>query len=171
MNSGNEKSIAPPPSTTTGSSGGGTGGSTTTSSSLLNQPIVMDIGTSTTKAGFAGGSKPKIVIGTKVGRTKHVRVMPGGAFEGGGHGHGGDEGTNAGASTSNESANNNTGKGVMNMNIRKGGGKSTTSVFVGKILDDHRGAFILDYPMDKGCVLDGHWDYMEMIWNVSLSIY
>ncbi len=27
---------------------------------LLNQPIVMDIGTATIKAGFAGGSKPKV---------------------------------------------------------------------------------------------------------------
>jgi hypothetical protein len=31
------------------------------SSLLLNQPIVMDIGTATIKAGFAGGSKPKVV--------------------------------------------------------------------------------------------------------------
>ncbi len=46
---------------------------------------------------------------------------------------------------------------------------TTTSVFVGKKLDDHRGAFILDYPMDKGCVMDGCWDSMEMIWNVSFS--
>ena len=27
---------------------------------LLNQPIVMDIGTGSIKAGFAGGSKPKV---------------------------------------------------------------------------------------------------------------
>ena len=27
---------------------------------LLNQPIVMDIGTDTTKAGFAGGQTPKV---------------------------------------------------------------------------------------------------------------
>jgi hypothetical protein len=30
------------------------------SSALLNQPIVMDVGTATTKAGFAGGAKPKV---------------------------------------------------------------------------------------------------------------
>lgn len=29
---------------------------------LLNQPIVMDIGTATIKAGFAGGAKPKVSI-------------------------------------------------------------------------------------------------------------
>jgi len=37
-------------------SGSGSGAS----SALLNQPIVMDVGTATTKAGFAGGAKPKV---------------------------------------------------------------------------------------------------------------
>ena len=37
---------------------GGTGSGT--SSALMNQPIVMDVGTATTKAGFAGGAKPKV---------------------------------------------------------------------------------------------------------------
>ena len=36
--------------------GSGSGGG----SALMNQPIVMDVGTSTTKAGFAGGAKPKV---------------------------------------------------------------------------------------------------------------
>jgi Actin len=36
--------------------GGDVGGS----SILLNQPIVIDNGTSSVKAGFAGGSKPKV---------------------------------------------------------------------------------------------------------------
>ena len=44
---------------------------------------------------------------------------------------------------------------------------SPTSTFVGNKLDDHRGAFILDYPMERGCVLDGSWADMETIWNVS----
>lgn len=97
---------------------------------LLNQPIVIDNGTATTKAGFAGGSRPKVVVGTKVGRTKHTRVMPGGALE------------------------------------QEQQGPS--SVFVGQKLDEHRGAFILDYPMDKGHITDGGWDAMERIWNTSL---
>ncbi len=37
-----------------------TGGRNETSSALMNQPIVMDVGTATTKAGFAGGAKPKV---------------------------------------------------------------------------------------------------------------
>jgi len=94
---------------------------------LLNQPIVIDNGTATTKAGFAGGSRPKVVVGTKVGRTKHTRVMPGGALE------------------------------------QEQQGPS--SVFVGQKLDEHRGAFILDYPMDKGHITDGGWDAMERIWE------
>uniref|UniRef100_A0A6U0STM8 Actin n=1 Tax=Eucampia antarctica TaxID=49252 RepID=A0A6U0STM8_9STRA len=102
-------------------------GSSSRSAALLNQPIVMDVGTCTTKAGFAGGSKPKVNIGTKVGRAKHVRIMPGGALE----------------------------------------QEQNSSVFVGTKLDDHRGAFLLDYPMDKGCVKDNNagWESMERIWE------
>jgi hypothetical protein len=37
---------------------GGVGGS----SILLNQPIVLDNGTYSVKAGFAGGSKPKVSL-------------------------------------------------------------------------------------------------------------
>lgn len=38
-----------------GAGGGAEGGSL-----LLNQPVVIDNGSSTMKAGFAGGSKPKV---------------------------------------------------------------------------------------------------------------
>ena len=43
-----------------GGPSGGSGVQAAVSSSLLNQPIVMDVGTDTTKAGFAGGAKPKV---------------------------------------------------------------------------------------------------------------
>jgi hypothetical protein len=36
------------------------------SSALLNQPIVLDVGTASIKAGFAGGGKPKVCILTIV---------------------------------------------------------------------------------------------------------
>jgi centractin len=76
----------------------------------------------------------QVVIGTKVGRAKHMRIMPGGALE-------------AEQSLSGPS-----------------------SVFVGQKLDEHRGAFLLEYPMDKGHVVDGGWDAMESLWEVrSLS--
>ena len=70
----------------------------------------------------------QVVIGTKVGRTKHMRIMPGGALE---TEHSG-----------------------------------PTSVFVGKKLDEHRGSFLLEYPMDKGHIVDGGWDAMESLWEV-----
>lgn len=41
------------------------------------------------------------------------------------------------------------------------------SVFVGRKLDEHRGAFVLEYPMDKGAVTDDGWDAMERLWDVS----
>mmetsp|Transcript_3821 Transcript_3821/g.5842 ORF Transcript_3821/g.5842 Transcript_3821/m.5842 type:complete len:400 (-) Transcript_3821:242-1441(-) len=105
------------------------GGEAGSASMLLNQPVVIDNGTSTIKAGFAGASKPKVVIGTKVGRTKHMRIMPGGALE--------QEQERSGPSSS----------------------------FVGQKLDDHRGAFLLQFPMDKGGVVDGGWEAMERVWD------
>ena len=70
-------------------------------------------------------------IGTKVGRAKHTRVMPGGSLE-----------------------------------------QEPSSVFVGSKLEDHRGAFILDYPMSKGCVKDDQgWESMERIWEVCTHHY
>lgn len=73
----------------------------------------------------------QVVIGTKVGRAKHMRIMPGGALEA--------EQALSGPS----------------------------SVFVGQKLDEHRGSFLLEYPMDKGAVVDGGWDAMESLWEVS----
>lgn len=47
-----------------------------------NQPIVIDNGTGVLKAGFAGVDKPRVVFRSLIGRTKHLRVMPGGSLEG-----------------------------------------------------------------------------------------
>lgn len=105
---------------------------------LLNQPIVIDNGTSTIKAGFAGGSKPKVVIGTKIGRAKHLRIMPGGALE-------------------EETTSSSSGEKVQT--------HTPTSIFVGNKLDEHRGAFLLEYPMDKGYVTEGGWGAMERLWE------
>lgn len=41
-----------------------------------------------------------------------------------------------------------------------------SSVFVGRKLDDHRGAFYLEHPMDKGAVTESGWDAMERLWEV-----
>ena len=41
-----------------------------------------------------------------------------------------------------------------------------SSVFLGAKLDEHRGAFVLDYPMEKGAVTEGGWDAMERLWEV-----
>eukprot|EP00557_Chaetoceros_sp_GSL56_P012516 CAMPEP_0176486518 /NCGR_PEP_ID=MMETSP0200_2-20121128/5608_1 /TAXON_ID=947934 /ORGANISM="Chaetoceros sp., Strain GSL56" /LENGTH=473 /DNA_ID=CAMNT_0017883219 /DNA_START=331 /DNA_END=1752 /DNA_ORIENTATION=- len=98
---------------------------------LLNQPIVMDIGTATIKAGFAGGAKPKVVIGTKVGRPKHLRVMPGGALDPETLGLGPTSSTAASSSSTTSSS-------------------MSSSTFVGETLDAHRGAFLLSYPMEHG---------------------
>jgi centractin len=50
---------------------------------LTNQNVVIDNGSGILKAGFAGADKPRVVFRSHVGRTKHSRIMPGGALEGG----------------------------------------------------------------------------------------
>lgn len=50
---------------------------------LGNQPLVIDNGSGLMKAGFAGGETPQVVFPSFVGQTKHTRMMPGGAYEGG----------------------------------------------------------------------------------------
>ena len=55
------------------------------------------------------------------------------------------------------------------MRIMPGGAleqEGPSSFYVGRKLDEHRGAFKLEYPMDKGCVTDGGWDAMERVWEV-----
>ena len=39
-----------------------------------------------------------------------------------------------------------------------------TGPFVGRKLDEHCGAFYLEYPMDKGAIRN--WDAMEHLWEV-----
>lgn len=68
----------------------------------------------------------QVLLGTKVGRTKHTRIMPGGALD-----------------------------------------QGETSVYVGQKLDEHRGAFFLEHPMDKGAVVESGWNAMEVLWDVS----
>lgn len=36
---------------------------------------------------------------------------------------------------------------------------------MGRKLEEHRGAFLLEYPMDKGVVVDNGWDAMEALWD------
>ncbi len=50
---------------------------------LTRQPVVVDNGTGTVKAGYAGEDKPSVLLNNVVGRPKHQRVMAGGALEGG----------------------------------------------------------------------------------------
>lgn len=45
-----------------------------------------------------------------------------------------------------------------------------SSIFVGEKLDKHRGAFLINYPMNHGHVAPGGWDDMECILDVSFLI-
>jgi hypothetical protein len=100
----------------------------------------------------------KVLIGTKVGRTKHRRVMPGGALEGEEHRVTKTTSVGGGRKTSSLSPSTSAGGGV---------GVGISSYFVGRKLDEHRGAFLLERPIVRGRVVDGGWDAMELIWEVS----
>lgn len=47
-----------------------------TSVNDLNQPVVLDLGSGLTKAGYAGTPDPSVVIGTLVGHPKLPRILP-----------------------------------------------------------------------------------------------
>jgi hypothetical protein len=105
--------------------------------------------------------------------------MPGGALEmetsssSGGTGSGGISGksaataSNAGTVTGTTLASSSTGGAsalVRNTIL------SSSYVFVGRKLDEHRGAFYLEHPMDKGAVTPSGWDAMERLWEVRESL-
>jgi hypothetical protein len=46
-----------------------------------------------------------------------------------------------------------------------------SSIFVGQKLDEHRGAFYLEYPMDKGMVTESGWNAMTRLWEVRFWIF
>lgn len=49
----------------------------------------------------------------------------------------------------------------------KSSSSGVSSYFVGRKLDEHRGAFYLEYPMERGRVVEGGWGAMELLWEVS----
>ena len=59
------------------------------------------------------------------------------------------------------------GKSRAKSSAARGASAGPASYFVGRKLDEHRGAFLLEYPMERGCVVDGGWDAMELLWEVS----
>jgi hypothetical protein len=84
----------------------------------------------------------QVICGTRVGAAKHHRVMPGGALEG-------EERLTSGKHARARSA------------------VGVASYFVGKTLDDHRGAFLIESPVERGSVVEGGWDAMELLFEVS----
>lgn len=60
------------------------------------------------------------------------------------------------------------------MRIMPGGAleadQESSALFVGRKLEEHRGAFLLEHPMDKGVVVDGGWDAMERLWEVRTTV-
>eukprot|EP00755_Sulcionema_specki_P006079 Sspe_Gene.34485::Locus_16762_Transcript_1_1_Confidence_1.000_Length_1467::g.34485::m.34485/K16575/ACTR1, ARP1; centractin len=89
----------------------------------IARSIVIDNGSGTIKAGFAGEEMPALLLQNIVGRPKHPIAMSGGALQG--------------------------------------------SLFVGDLVEHHRGVLKLSYPMEHGHVVN--WEDMEAVWNHTLS--
>jgi centractin len=43
---------------------------------IPNQPVVIDNGSGSIKAGFAGEDKPRVIFPNYVGQPKYTRVLP-----------------------------------------------------------------------------------------------
>ena len=63
------------------------------------------------------------------------------------------------------------GRKSSSISIRFKPSVGVTSYFVGRKLDEHRGAFMLEHPMERGRVVDGGWDAMELLWEVSVLTF
>ena len=97
-------------------------------------------------------------MGTKVGRAKHQRVMPGGALEGE------EQRTASGRGGTGKKSIQSSSKSTITSHVTSSS-SGITSYFVGKKLDEPRGAFLLEHPMERGTVVEGGWDAMELLWE------
>lgn len=114
--------------------------------SLYNQPVVLDNGSCSLKAGFAGEERPAAYASSIVGRPKYARVMVG-AEAGGAAGALGAAGAFGVAAA-----------GAAGAAAGGGGG-----VYIGDAAQHNRGLLHLRYPLTHGVVTD--WDDMERVWR------
>lgn len=106
----------------------------------LNQPVVLDLGSGLTKAGYGGTPDPSVVIGTLTGHPKLPRILP----------------TTTAAPDLPDTLDHSRGS-YMNKTISRG------SILVGEQLRSLSGVLRLDYPMHRGAVMD--WAGAEEVWR------
>ncbi|XP_003378527.1 alpha-centractin [Trichinella spiralis] len=121
---------------------------------IANQPIVIDNGSGTIKAGFAGDQAPKCHFPNYVGRPKHVRVMAG-ALEGNvfidwPH-------MRMSESSENESVEGENIYLFVNFTCQLQSSSSSSKAV------EYRGLLNIRYPMEHGIVQN--WNDMELIWQ------
>lgn len=123
-----------------------------TSVHLLNQPVVLDLGSGLTKAGYAGTSEPSVVVGTLAGRARLPKVLPT-------------------SSTAAAIASNPTYHASGNMISMDGPSPSSllrktgqpSPYIVGDALHTLSGVLSLHHPLERGVVTD--WAAAERLWN------
>lgn len=123
-----------------------------TSVHLLNQPVVLDLGSGLTKGGYAGTPEPSVIVGTLAGRARLPKVLPT---------------SSATASVATDPTYN------PNQNLLTNDGPSPSSLLrkssqsspcvVGEALHALSGVLSLRHPLTRGIVTD--WPAAEQLWN------
>lgn len=121
-----------------------------TSVHLLNQPVVLDLGSGLTKGGYAGTPEPSVVIGTLAGHARLPKVLP----------------TSNATSSSVDSnygthpnalADTHTPTSLLHTSSQP------RSYVVGDALHSLSGVLSLHRPLDRGIVTD--WPAAEQLWR------
>lgn len=122
----------------------------------LNQPVVADLGSGLTKAGFAGSAEPTALIGTLVGRPKHPQVMPLSAPVN-------PPSSTVAAVTANTALSNSPNSSRSKYLSEGVSDASRRSVVVGDALRSLSGVIRLSNPMERASVVN--WPDAEELWR------
>lgn len=133
----------------------------------LNQPIVLDLGSGLTKAGFAGSAEPVAVLGSVVGTPKLRRILPSAA----GSGVDSADGTLLGVGAAALPDTGRSRYAAAAATNGGGGGRRASSAagerVVGERLRALAGVVALSNPLQRGAVTD--WEGAEMLWRHAVS--
>lgn len=125
-----------------------------TSVHLLNQPVVLDLGSGLTKGGYAGTPEPSVIIGTVTGTPRLPKVLPTSSTAG---------------DTVSYSTNNSRGSTRIDhstsASLLRGTASSSSNKphVVGTDLHRMSGVLTLHHPLHRGIVND--WNAAEHVWR------
>lgn len=122
-----------------------------TSVHLLNQPVVLDLGSGLTKGGYAGTPEPSVVIGTLAGRPRLPKVLPT------------SNATSSSVDPSSYGTHPNTLADIHTPTSLLRASPQPRNYVVGDALHALSGVLSLHSPLDRGVVTD--WAAAEQLWR------